>query len=195
MTRLAMMLSATAAMLLAGCTARGGELPLRSAAELGRDRVSPVDATYVLGVGDQIALSVYGETDLSHEYAINPAGSIDVPLIGAVKAQGMTIEQLTAQIRQRLSDGYLRNPSVTGTILTYRPFYILGEVNKPGQFAYQSGMTLPSAVALAGGYSYRAQQNYVFIRPENGTEEVRVEASSALAVRPGDTIRVAERFF
>lgn len=191
MTRLALVL-ATA--LLAGC-ASGGELPLKTASELGRDRVSPVDATYVLGVGDQIALTVYGEADLSRTYSINPDGKIDVPLAGPVTASGMTIAQLAAQVRQRLSDGYLRNPSVAGSILTYRPFYILGEVNKPGQYPYQSGMTLDSAVALAGGYSYRAQRGYVFVRPESGGGEVRVEASPELAVRPGDTIRVSERFF
>lgn len=199
MTRLAMVLAAAVLSVgsagLAGCAGRDGGLPLQTAAALGRDRASPVDATYVLGVGDQVSLTVYGEADLSHNYAINPTGTIDVPLIGAVKAQGLTIEQLTAQIRQRLSDGYLRNPSVTGTILTYRPFYILGEVNKPGQYAYQSGMTLDSAVALAGGYTYRAQQGSVFIRSENGGGEARVEASPELAVRPGDTIRVTERFF
>ena len=192
MTRLAVVL-ATA--LLAGCSATGGDLPLQTASELGRGRATPVDATYKLGVGDQISLTVYGETDLSHNYAINPNGSIEMPLIGGVKAAGLTIDQLTAQIGQRLSDGFLRNPSVSGTIITYRPFYILGEVNKPGQFPYQSGMTLASAVALAGGYSYRAQKNYVFIRPETGGGEARVEATAEVAVRPGDTIRVAERFF
>jgi polysaccharide export outer membrane protein len=184
-----------AAALLAGCSTTSGDLPLQTASELGRDRVSPVDATYLLGVGDQIALTVYGETDLSHTYSINPNGMIEMPLIGAVKATGVTIEQLTRQIRTRLSDGFLRNPSVTGTIITYRPFYILGEVNKPGQYPYQSGMTVDAAVALAGGYTYRAQQGYVFIRPESGGGEARVAATPELAVRPGDTVRVSERFF
>ena len=193
MTRTAMMLSAMA--LLAGCAGRGSDLPLQTAAALGRDRVSPVDATYRLGVGDQIALAVYGETDLTRTYAINPNGTIEVPLIGAVTAQGMTIDQLSAAIRTKLADGFLRNPSVTGSIVTYRPFYILGEVTKPGQYPYQTGMTLEGAVALAGGYSYRAQKNYVFIRPESGGGEVKVEATPEVAVRPGDTIRVAERFF
>lgn len=193
MTRLAMVLSAMA--LLAGCAGRGSDLPLQTASALGRDRVSPVDATYQLGVGDQIALTVYGETDLSRTYAINPNGTIEVPLIGTVKAQGMTIDQLSAQIRTRLADGFLRNPSVTGSIVTYRPFYILGEVAKPGQYPFQTGMTLEGAVALAGGYSYRAQKNHVFIRPESGGGEVKVEATPEVAVRPGDTIRVAERFF
>lgn len=193
MTRLAMMVSA--AVLLAGCAGRGGELPLQTASALGRDRAASVDATYALGVGDQVALNVFGEPDLTKTYAINPNGTIEVPLIGAVKAQGMTIGQLGTEVRQRLSDGFLRNPSVTGSIVTYRPFYILGEVNKPGQYPYQTGMTLEGAVALAGGYSYRAQQKHVFIRPENGGGEARVEASPELAVRPGDTIRVAERFF
>ncbi|WP_394648385.1 polysaccharide biosynthesis/export family protein [uncultured Sphingomonas sp.] len=193
MSRLVMIVSAMA--LLAGCAGRGGDLPLQSASSLGRDQATPIDSTYQLGVGDQIALTVYGETDLSHNYAINPNGTIDVPLIGTVKAQGRTVGDVSTEIRQRLSDGYLRNPSVAGTIVTYRPFYILGEVNKPGQYPYQTGMTLEGAVALAGGYSYRAQQNHVFIRPETGGGEAKVEATPGLAVRPGDTIRVAERFF
>lgn len=193
MTRLAMMLSAMA--LLAGCAGRGNDLPLQSASALGRDRVAPVDATYQLGVGDQIALTVYGEPDLTKTYAINPNGMIEVPLIGAVTAQGRTIDQLSTEIRTRLADGFLRNPSVAGAIMTYRPFYILGEVAKPGQYPFQTGMTLEGAIALAGGYSYRAQKNYVFIRPESGGGEVKVEATPEVAVRPGDTIRVAERFF
>lgn len=193
MTRLAMMLSA--AVLLAGCATRGSDLPLQTATQVGRDRVAPVDDTYVLGVGDRVAVNVYGETDLSREYSINPDGTIQVPLIGTVKAQGLTIQQLTAQVRAGLANGFLRNPSVTGMVLTYRPFYILGEVVKPGQYPYQTGMTLDAAVALAGGYSYRAQQKYVLIRPESGGGETRVEASPELAVRPGDTIRVVERFF
>lgn len=188
-----MMLSAVA--LLTGCAGRGGDLPLQSASALGRDRATPVDATYQLGVGDQIALTVYGETDLSRNYAINPNGTIDVPLIGTVKAQGRTIGEVSGEIRQRLSEGYLRNPSVAGTIVTYRPLYLLGEVSKPGQYAYQAGMTLEAAVALAGGYSYRAQQKYVLIRPELGGGEAKVEATPDLAVRPGDTIRVTERLF
>lgn len=192
MTKLAILL-ATA--LLSGCALGGGDVPLRSASELGRDRAASLDSTYQLGVGDQITLTVYGEVDLSRNYAVNPNGTIEVPLIGAMKAQGLTIEQVTAQVRQKLADGYLRNPSVTGTILTYRPFYILGEVNKPGQYPYQNGMTLDAAVALAGGYSYRAQKGSVFIRPENGGGEQRVEATPELAVRPGDTVRVTERFF
>ncbi len=193
MRRLAMFLSVAA--LLAGCAGRGGDLPLQSASAAGRDQAAPVDATYQLGVGDQVALAVYGETDLSRTYAINPNGTIEVPLIGVVAARGLTIDRLSAQVRDRLADGFLRNPSVTGSIVTYRPFYILGEVNKPGQYQYQTGMTLEGAVALAGGYSYRAQQNHVFIRPETGGGEAKVEATAGLAVRPGDTIRVAERFF
>ncbi|MFK3891097.1 polysaccharide biosynthesis/export family protein [Sphingomonas sp. NPDC079357] len=193
MTRLAMMLSAVA--LLAGCAGRGSDLPLQSASALGRERATPVDTTYQLGVGDQIALAVYGEPDLTRTYAINPNGTIEVPLAGTIKAQGMTIDAVSTLIRNRLADGFLRNPSVTGSIVTYRPFYILGEVNKPGQYPYQTGMTLEGAVALAGGYTYRAQKNYVFIRPETGGGETKVEATPELAVRPGDTIRFAERFF
>ncbi|MEG8037943.1 polysaccharide biosynthesis/export family protein [Sphingomonas sp. LR60] len=192
MNRLAILLSALA--LLTACADRGAHLPLQSASSLGRERATPVDATYQLGVGDQIAIAVYGEPDLTRTYPINPDGTIEVPLAGTIKAQGRTIAAISALIRDRLADGFLRNPSVTGAIVSYRPFYILGEVNKPGQYSYQTGLTLDGAVALAGGYTYRAQKKYVFIRPESGGE-IRVEATPDLAVRPGDTIRFAERFF
>jgi polysaccharide export outer membrane protein len=192
MNRLAIPLSALA--LLAACTDRGRNLPLQSAASIGRGQATPVDGTYQLGVGDQIAIAVYGEPDLTRTYPINPDGTIEVPLAGTIKAQGMTIAAISALIRDRLADGFLRNPSVTGAIVSYRPFYILGEVNKPGQYPYQTGLTLDGAVALAGGHTYRAQKKYVFIRPERGGE-TRVEVTPDLAVRPGDTIRLAERFF
>ncbi|MEH3102545.1 MAG: polysaccharide export protein [Sphingomonas phyllosphaerae] len=193
MTRLAILLSALA--LSTSCAGRGGDLPLQSASALGRERAAPVDDTYRLGVGDQIAIAVFGEPDLTRTYAINLDGTIEVPLAGTIKAQGMTIGAISALIRDRLADGFLRTPSVTGAIVTYRPFYILGEVNKPGQYPYQTGLTLDGAVALAGGHTYRAQKRYVFIRAETGDGEVRVEATPGLAVRPGDTIRFAERFF
>jgi polysaccharide export outer membrane protein len=192
MNRLAIPLSALA--LLTACTDRGRNLSLQSAASLGRGQATPVDGTYQLGVGDQIVIAVYGEPDLTRTYPINPDGTIEVPLAGTIKAQGMTIAAISALIRDRLADGFLRNPSVTGAIVSYRPFYILGEVNKPGQYPYQTGLTLDGAVALAGGHTYRAQKKYVFIRPERGGE-TRVEVTPDLAVRPGDTIRFAERFF
>lgn len=154
-----------------------------------------VAATYKLGVDDRVSLIVYGEQDLTKDFQIGPDGTIEVPLIGRVKAAGLTIGQLSETVRTRLADGYLRAPSVAMSIISFRPFYILGEVMKPGEYPYREGLTLAGAVATAGGYTYRAQRKRVFVRHAGSTEEQQIEVSPALVVAPGDTIRIGERYF
>lgn len=149
----------------------------------------------MLGAGDEVALAIFGDTDISRNYKIGPDGTIDLPLVGRVRAAGMAISQLAMAVQQKLADGFMRNPTVAGSIVSYRPFYILGEVNKPGEYSYRSGLTLDGAVALAGGYTYRAQPRWVLIQSENSDTESRVALTPDLVVRPGDTIRIAERFF
>jgi polysaccharide export outer membrane protein len=182
------------ALLLSACSADRG-LPLRSAQEVDRVRSANLGKDYLLAPNDEVALAVYGEPELSKTYKIGPDGNLEIPLIGKVPAAGQTIATVAAAVQSRLGSQFMQNPSVAGSIVTYRPFYILGEVNKPGQFPYSAGLTLEGAVALAQGYSYRAQMDYVFIQPEDQDEEVRVKVSPGLIVRPGDRIRVAERFF
>jgi len=183
------------ALLFSGCAAVDNSTPIATATELNRSLADAKPTTYVLGVGDEVALTVYGEPDLTRNYKIGPDGSIELPLIGRVQAAGMTVGALSSEVQARLASGYLRNPSVAGAIVTFRPFFILGEVNKPGEYPYQEGLTLTGAVAVAGGYTYRAQTRYVFIRGEKTNQEVRVIVSPDLVVRPGDTIRVDERYF
>ncbi|MEO1324334.1 MAG: SLBB domain-containing protein, partial [Pseudomonadota bacterium] len=98
-------------------------------------------------------------------------------------------------IAQRYSDGYLRDPRVNAEVMNYRPFYILGEVRTPGEYPYTSGLTILNAVATAGGFTYRANDDVILIRGAEDTEEYRVRLDPSTPILPGDTIRVIERFF
>jgi protein involved in polysaccharide export with SLBB domain len=186
---------ACTALTLSGCMSSDRGLPLLTAQDVNRVRSANLNADYILAPNDEIALAVYGEPELSKTYKLGPSGDVELPLVGQVKAAGLTIDALAAAVQAQLGSRFLRNPSVAGSIVTYRPFYILGEVNKPGQYPFTIGLTLEGAVALGGGFSYRAQMDYVFLQSENEDEEVRVKVSPQLIVRPGDRIRVAERFF
>ena len=187
--------AASLALLAVGCASPHRGLPLVTPEQAGRVRAATSADAYRLAPGDRIALTVYGESDLSRTYEVGPDGTIDVPLIGPVQAADLTIQQLSSAVQTRLADGYLNSPAVAGGIVSYRPFYILGEVNKPGEYPYRVGLTLDGAVSLAGGYTYRAQPRFVFIQGEGDAEEQRVQLAPRLVVKPGDTIRVAERLF
>ncbi|MFZ4068719.1 MAG: polysaccharide biosynthesis/export family protein [Caulobacterales bacterium] len=150
---------------------------------------------YKLGSGDKVRIIVFGQTDLSGEFSLDGSGAISIPLIGKIDALNLTTVQLEQAIANRLKDGYLNDPRVSAQVLNFRPFFILGEVNKPGEYPYADGMTILKAVATAGGHTYRADQRRVFIkRAESGKEEA-VAVTSNTAVHPGDTIRIPERFF
>ncbi|MFA5967664.1 MAG: polysaccharide biosynthesis/export family protein [Sphingomonas sp.] len=153
------------------------------------------DGAYRLGPGDKLKITVYGEENLSSEQQVGPDGSVTVPLIGAVKATGRSAPDVSDEIRNKLGEGFVRSPSVSVTIEQYRPFYILGEVNTPGQYEYAQGMTVLAAVARAGGYTYRANKNEIFLKREGNAEELHVRLDSDIPIRPGDTIRIGERYF
>lgn len=153
------------------------------------------DGAYRLGPGDKLKITVYGEDNLSGEQQVGPDGSVTVPLIGVVKAAGRSVPDVSDEIRNKLGEGFVRSPSVSVTIEQYRPFYILGEVNTPGQYEYAQGMTVLAAVARAGGYTYRANKSEIFLKREGSTEELHVRLDSDIAIRPGDTIRIGERYF
>jgi protein involved in polysaccharide export with SLBB domain len=148
---------------------------------------------YKLGVADKVRILVFDEPKLSGEFAVNANGAISFPLIGDVKAVDRTTSDIGAEIRTRLADGYLRDPRVSIDVLTFRPFYILGEVNKPGEYPYSTGLTALNAIATAGGFTYRAQRKRIFIK-RAGTAAEEATAPT-VAVRPGDTIRIGERYF
>ena len=157
--------------------------------------VKPSDPGYHLGTGDQLRITVYNETDLSGDYSVDDGGFVRLPLIGQIKAQGLTLVDLEKAIEGKFAAGYLKSPRVSAQITTYRPFYIIGEVNKPGQYSYVNGMNIVTAVALAGGYTYRADDSSVYIRRNGSSEEESDPADETTRIQPGDIIRVSERFF
>ena len=151
---------------------------------------------YRLGAGDKVKVNVYGEETLSGEFSIpGGSGTISFPLIGDVKASGLTVSELRTAIEGALKPDYLKDPHVSIEILTYRPFYILGEVTKPGEYPYSSGLTILNAVATANGFTYRADTHYVYIKRAGSTQELKTRLDATIIVEPGDTVRIGERFF
>jgi polysaccharide biosynthesis/export protein len=150
------------------------------------------DTSYQLGPGDRLAIKVLGADELAGEYIVQDDGTIRVLMIGEVAAAGTTSGELENRIAQKLKTGrYITNPQVNVSVISYRQFYILGEVASPGGYPYASGMRVISAVASAHGYTYRANQDYVIIT-RNG-ESKRADILSA--IQPDDIIRVPERYF
>ena len=181
------------ALLLAGCTGDTPPLAFRSDAEPG----STASAAYTLASGDKLRIIVYGEESLTGEYTVAQGGAIAFPLIGDVAATGVSTTELQRTIAARLSQGYIKDPRVNVEVLNYRPYYILGEVAKPGEYPYRPGLTFQQAVAAAGGYTYRANTKRIAIKHATQTSErsLVLTGGQQPAVQPGDTIRILERFF
>jgi polysaccharide biosynthesis/export protein len=158
-------------------------------------QAAPLKDAYQLAAGDKVRITVFNEPTLTGEYNVTAEGSIAFPLIGIVRARDETTEQLSDAIRTKLSQGFVNNPSVSTEVLDYRPYYILGEVNKPGQYPFANGLTIEQAVAAAGGFTYRANRGKVFLRRRAAPERTVELNREAVQVLPGDTIRVGERYF
>lgn len=153
------------------------------------------DGDYRLGPADQLRVTVFGHDDLSNQYTVASNGTISFPLIGDVEAAGLTVAEFQRITEQRLSEGFLKSPRVTAEIMTFRPFYILGEVTRAGEYPYTNRLTVLNAIATAGGFTHRANRRVIAIKGLNDTDERRVELTPTTYVQPGDTIRVLERFF
>ena len=154
-----------------------------------------VIADYQLAPSDKVRIAVFNEPTLSGEYVVGPNGSISFPLVGEVEAQGLTAAKLGAPLQSKLANGFIKDPNVSVEVVSFRPIYVLGEVNKAGQYPYSAGLTVLNAISSAEGFTYRAQKKYVFITRSGASKEVRMEVTPSLRVYPGDTIRVAERYF
>jgi polysaccharide export outer membrane protein len=150
---------------------------------------------YRVDSGDRLRLTVFDQKDLTNTYSVDQAGYIAVPLIGAVAARGRTVQELEGQVAAKLRQGYLRDPDVTIEIDRYRSIFVMGEVGQPGQYAYVPGMTVQNAIAVAGGYSPRANQvNADITRKING-EVMTGRVVISDPVLAGDTIYIRERLF
>jgi protein involved in polysaccharide export with SLBB domain len=150
---------------------------------------------YRLGSGDKLSVNVFGESDLSGEFLVGDDGRVDMPLIGAVPAQGQTVTEFQNAIVGRYSNGYLKDPKVSVSVLNYRPFFIQGEVGKGGEYPYKAGLTVQDAVAIAGGYTYRANTDRAFVRRAGQDNEQEIATNQRVPINPGDIIRIPERFF
>lgn len=153
------------------------------------------ELVYKLGTGDRVRVIVFNEEDLSGEFEVDSTGSLALPLIGNVSARGLTLREFETSVADALRDGYLKDPRVNVEVLNFRPFYIIGEVENGGEYDFVPDMTVLNAVALAGGYTYRADDRRVFVTKAGTNTEVEHRMESAIKVLPGDIIRVPERFF
>lgn len=151
-------------------------------------------AEYKLGPADQLRITVFGEPDLTGLYVVGAQGSIAYPLVGEVSAMGLTVAEFTTRLQTELQI-YVRSPNVAVEVANYRPFFILGEVQRPGTYPYSANLTVQNAVATAGGFTYRANRNRVYIRHANEIEERAVRITTSTPVMPGDTVRIGERLF
>jgi polysaccharide export outer membrane protein len=151
---------------------------------------------YRLGRGDKVRVRVFGTDQMGGEFQIDLTGSIDPPLVGVVRAEGLTPAELKAKLVERLRSGrIIDDPQVSVDLVAASPFYVLGEVEKSGEYPYQPGLNVVSAIATAGGFRYRADQHKVMVRRRGQTAEVALPTFSAAPVYPGDIVRVPGRFF
>ncbi len=153
------------------------------------------DAGYRLDAGDKLRVVVYGQEGLTNTYTIDASGAITMPLIGQVGARGRSPASLADEITAKLRNGYIREPSVAVEIESYRPFFILGEVQAPGQYPYVPNMTVESAIAIAGGFSPRARRDVVTLTHTDAAGVARYEVPLGTPMRPGDTLQIGERWF
>ena len=154
-----------------------------------------VSEPYVLASGDKLRIIVFGQDSLSNIYQVDGSGRIAMPLIGLVQVGGLGTAAAAAAIEAKLRSGFIREPKVTVEVDTYRPFFILGEVTNSGQFAYVNGMTVQTAVAIAGGFTPRAARDYAELTRRTARGIVVGEVPIVEPVRPGDTIVIKERWF
>lgn len=179
-----LLIALTLILQLSTCSAPGSNLPMLPP--------SPTTASYHLGQGDQIDVKVLGADELKGQYTVQDDGTISLMLIGKIPVAGLTVEQLESRIAAKLAEGrYITHPQVGVSVVGYRPFYILGEVVRPGGYPYASGMRVLSAVAAAQGYTYRANPDYVIIT-RKGEEG---KAVGLTPIQPDDIIQVPERYF
>ena len=158
-------------------------------------QAAPQSAVYRLGTGDKVRVTVFGEDDLSGEFQVDGSGFIAMPLIGQVQAMSLSSDQLAGTITNRLQDGYLVAPRVSVAVSAYRPFYIIGQVNKPGEYPYVNDMSALNAVALAGGYTDAANESSIYVRANGDADEHWAAADSTTRIHPGDVVRVPKSAF
>jgi protein involved in polysaccharide export with SLBB domain len=146
--------------------------------------------------GEKLKVTIYGEEALTGDYDINPNGYVTMPLIGAIRAVGRTQSEFGRDVASRYrSGGFLQDPNVTVAVVQFQPFYVLGEATNPGEYPFRSGLTVHTAVAMAGGFTYRASRSAVLIRHTGEQVWKEYPLTEPVPIAPGDLIRVPERYF
>jgi polysaccharide export outer membrane protein len=144
--------------------------------------------------GEKIHITVYGEPSLTGDYQIDPSGLVSLPLAGTVKAAGLNQQELEQELTAKYRGGYLKDPKITVSISEFRPFYIVGEVEKPGSYSYTGGLTVLSAIAIAGGTTYRANQSKVLIQHVGDDKMHEYNMDEPIPILPGDIIQIPRRY-
>ncbi|MGH6769273.1 MAG: polysaccharide biosynthesis/export family protein [Xanthobacteraceae bacterium] len=191
MTKCVVAIVALLASALAACDGpRGiaGDLPARDA--------MAQSSGYLLSSGDKLRVTVFNEPDLTGEFQIDHSGNVAFPLVGTIAAAGLSTAEFQNRLLRRLRSGYVRNPRVSIEIASYRPFNVFGEVKNSGQYPFRPGLTVQDAIAMAGGFTYRASSRTAYVRraSANGEMTVRLDGPR-VSILPGDDVRVPERYF
>lgn len=179
------------AIALTGCGTSAGPLTQTQKQALIRAASAPPK----LEAGERIEVSVYGEPSLGGTYRIDPSGVVSLPLAGSLKASGLTEAEFATRLADRFRRGYLKDPKVIVSIARFSPFYILGEVQKPGAYAYSPGMNVFNAIAMAGGLTYRASRSTIMIEHRGAAAMRAYDLSWPIPILPGDIIKLPRRYF
>jgi protein involved in polysaccharide export with SLBB domain len=180
-------------LILAGCGAGQNLGPVSEAEQ--KAIIEAAQASPRLQAGEKIRVNVYGEASLSGDYQIDPSGFVSLPLAGTLKAAGLTQAELEQALAKKFRNEYLKNPKVTVSVIEFRPFYIIGEIEKPGAYPYTSGLNVLSAIAIAGGTTYRASKSTILIQHPGEAGLREYPLTSAIPILPGDIIRIPQRYF
>ena len=181
---------------VAGCDGARGVIANAQSASLSASSPIPQSRDYHLTTGDKVKVTVYNEPDLTGEFQVNGDGNVSFPLAGDIPANGATVSEFQRRLTAKLSHGYVKNPRVSVEVSSYRPINVIGEVKNAGQYPYRPGLTLNDAIAMAGGYTYRANEHTAYVRHADTSGETTVQIDQQnVTVSPGDNVRIPERYF
>lgn len=183
------------ALVLAGCVGAPDKLIAPATRNTEDSAAMAVEPSYRLGAGDVVRVTTFGHPDVSGEFEVDENGFIKFPLLGLIEAAGRSVADLEIALGAPLDRDYLVDPQVSAEIVTFRPFYITGQVAQPGRYSFASGMTVRQAVAMAQGYTRRAKTSSIVVIRRSDAGALRIAADEDMAIRPGDTIEVQRRFF
>jgi protein involved in polysaccharide export with SLBB domain len=190
-----LILAAVSLTFVHACAGSVGTTTVESQIESTSTVVAQIASTPKVGNGDRLRIVTFDEGQLSGEFVVDEGGAIAFPLIGKTQVADLDTQEIEQLLKDRLGRRFLVNPRINVEVLNQRPFYILGEVAKAGEYPYRPGLNVLGAIATAGGFSTRATTSRVIIRRANGGDQREYPVQPNIAIYPGDMITVPERFF